>query len=100
MSRPTQALPAQSTHSSSSPESSDAADPTQPLAKAADTATRGPTPQWHRLRSSKGNAHSDTADSKQQLAAKRQLIQSPVKITRVNVAGALTTAGADLHRTR
>ena len=41
----TQALPAQSTHSSFSPESSDAADPTQPLAKAADTATRGSTPQ-------------------------------------------------------
>ena len=55
LSKTTQSLPAQSTHSSFSPESSDAADPTQPLAKAADTATRGPTPQWHRLRSSKGD---------------------------------------------
>ena len=55
LSKTTQALPAQSTHSSFSPESSDAVDPTQPLAKAADTATRGSTPQWHRLRSSKGD---------------------------------------------
>ena len=44
LSRATQAPPAQSTHSSSSPESSDAADPTPPLIKAADTATQALTP--------------------------------------------------------
>ena len=45
LSKTTQAPPAQSTHSSFSPEISDAADPTQPLAKAADTAKKCEMPQ-------------------------------------------------------